>query len=36
VVAGFRQPWSWRGWMALGGAIFVFGVVRNLPFYLLY
>ena len=36
VVAGFRQPWSWRGWAALGGIIVVFSVMRNLPFYLLY
>lgn len=36
LVAGFRPAWSWRGWVAAGGAIFVFGVVRNLPFYLLY
>jgi hypothetical protein len=36
VIAGFRKPWSWRGWLALGAAGLAFAVVRNLPFYLLY
>lgn len=35
-VAGCRRPWNWRGWLALAGPIFGFGVLRNLPFYLLY
>ena len=36
VVAGFRKPWSWPGWLALGATGLAFAVVRNLPFYLLY
>ena len=36
VIAGYRKPWSWRGWLALGAAGLAFAVVRNLPFYLLY
>jgi hypothetical protein len=36
VVAGFRKPWRWRGWLLAGGVILGFGVLRNLPFYLLY
>ena len=36
VAASFRRPWRWRAWGALGGMVFIFGVVRNLPFYLLY
>lgn len=36
VIAGFRKPWSWHAWVALGSVGLAFGVVRNLPFYLLY
>ncbi len=36
VAAGFRKPWRWRGWLALGAAVYAFAVLRNLPFYLLY
>ena len=35
-VAGFRRPWGRWSWLALGGAVFAFAVLRNLPFYLLY
>ncbi len=36
LVASFRRPWRWRGWLLFGLAVLAFGVARNLPFYLLY
>ena len=36
MAAGFCQPWRWHGWLALGAVVTLFGMVRNLPFYLLY
>ena len=35
-IAAFHQPWRWQAWLGLGGLGLAFGVVRNLPFYLLY
>jgi hypothetical protein len=35
-MSGFYQAWTWRGWLGLAAGILGFGVVRNLPFYLLY
>lgn len=34
--AGFRPPWRGRGWLAVAGVTLGFGILRNLPFYLLY
>jgi len=34
--AVFRKPWGWPAWLGLGMLGLAFGVVRNLPFYLLY
>ena len=36
LVAAFSPPWRWRGWLLLGVLTLSFGIVRNLPFYLLY
>jgi hypothetical protein len=34
--AGFRKPWKGPGWLVLAGVTLGFGILRNLPFYLLY
>lgn len=36
VVAGWQKPWRLRRWMLWGAAVLGFGILRNLPFYLLY
>lgn len=36
LAAGLRQRWSWRNLLAVSLVVLGFGVLRNLPFYLLY
>lgn len=35
-ISAWRKPWPARRWLLLAAALLAFGVLRNLPFYLLY